>query len=131
MPLIGLKGITREVKKLQALRDHVIKALPKELQPYCHSVYWSDSTLIVNITHQAALSKTRLLCPSLLKTLQHQGIQVKTLKFVIFFNSMTTATKPKSQKMTPAALEAFSTLAQATTDPDLKEALTNLLIAHK
>lgn len=127
----SLGKIARTVQELRALHAKIIKGLPPPLQSYCHSVYWSEDNLVLNITHHAALSKIRLLCPNLLNVLQQQGIPVRKIKPTIFFLPSHAPTGDKMQKMTPAALKAFEELAQTVTDPALKKAIATLLNAHK
>lgn len=129
MPSLGV--ISRTVQELRTLHAKVIKALPPLLQSYCYSVYWSEDSLVLNITQHAALSKIRLLCPNLLTVLQQQGVAVRKIKPTIFFLPNQTATLDKPQRMTPAALKAFEELSQTVTDPALKKAIASLLAANK
>lgn len=127
----SLGKIVRTVQELGTLHTKVIRGLPPPLQSYCHSVYWSEDHLVLNITHHAALSKIRLLCPNLLSVLQQQGIAVRKIKPTIFFLPNQAPTGHKAHHMTPAALKAFEELAQTVTDPALKKAITTLLAANK
>lgn len=114
---------------LSTLHAFVTEALPKALRAYCHSVYWSEKTLIINMTNSAVMSKVRQLSPGLVRTLQEKKVDVMVIRPVMFFDQPKPAsTKP--QKMSPAALQAFQTLKQSVSDPQLKEAITALLAAH-
>lgn len=127
----ALARIETSLRALHALHAIVSNSLPVSLRPYCHSVYWSEQTLVINITNSTAMSKIRQLCPRLLETLQQQGIDVKKIKSMIFFTHSKPTAPPKAQRMTPAALQAFQHLQQSISDPGLQQALSALLNAHQ
>jgi hypothetical protein len=127
-PLASIKSTLHHLHSLHAT---LIQALPEALRVYCHSVYWSEKKLILNITNSTAMSKIRQLCPDLVKLLQAQGVELTKIKPVRFFEIQQAAASPKIQKMTPAALKAFQHLQQNVSDTRLKQALTTLLKAHR
>ena len=127
----ALGQVEARLHHLHLLHAMVIKALPLALRPDCHSVYWSEKILVINITRTTAISKIRQLCPSLVESLQQQGVELKKIRPKIFFDHNKPVSPSKVHRMTSAALAAFQQLEQRVTDPGLKQAISSLLEAHQ
>jgi hypothetical protein len=118
------------VNRLRVIHAIVLKALPKSLQPYCDSVYFSNQTLIINITNNAALGKIRQYHDVLRQALEEKNVTPTEIKTVRYFKE-TPLSPVKTHRMTPAALEAFQQLQESVTDLSLKEAIMHLLASHE
>lgn len=127
-PLTTIKNVLHQLYTLHAT---ILQALPEALRKYCHSVYWSKQTLMINITNSTAMSKIRQLCPQLLILLQEQGITLTSLKPVRFFEIKKSDPPLKIHHMTPAALQAFQNLQHTLSDTLLKQAIDTLIKAHQ
>ncbi len=120
------------VGELQQVLLLVRQAAPPELAPLCQGVAWSGTTLIVGIPHSAAATRLRMATPAILSALQEAGWHATAiLPRVQVSLNQEKPQRTKRVKMPEAAQDAFSDLAGQLENPELREAVLNLLQHQK
>ncbi|WP_052190455.1 MULTISPECIES: DciA family protein [Chitinibacter] len=127
-----LKRLVRQLDQYQQLLQIVRSALSPEVARVCQGVAWSGSTLLVAVPGSAAAARLRQSEPDILAALDRAGVHATAIRAKVQValqqgNPMQT----KTLRMTEPAKAAFSALAEEVSDPDLKQALSNLLRHHR
>jgi hypothetical protein len=124
-----LSHLKSQARQLDAIHQRILAQLPATLRKHCHHVYWSGSTLIIQISSSAALGKIRQMQGRLLSALQEDKIPVTEIKPVMAVPEYRPAIV-KSFKMTPVAQRTLSNIAEHVNDTSLKKAITTLIKKH-
>lgn len=123
-----LSRIVERVAALNQVLAVIRRAAPPELAPHFQGVAWSGSTLLVAVTSSAVAGRLRMAAPALLAALCDAGWQATAIRpKVQVVLQRENSKRTKQLSLPPAALDAFTGLAQTVENTELREAIQDLL----
>ena len=121
-----LQGLTRQVKRLSALKATLADALPANLAASVALAVSETGELVLYADNGAVATKLKHLTPRILVFLRQRGIEATGIRVQMQVSIRHNPLPQKQISLSPAGCSAIRELAQRVENPPLKSALERL-----
>jgi hypothetical protein len=121
-----LQGLTRQVKRLSALKATLADALPANLAASVALAVSETGELVLYADNGAVATKLKHLTPRILVFLRQRGIEATGIRVQMQVSIRHNPLPQKQISLSPAGCKAIRELAQRVESPPLKSALERL-----
>lgn len=129
----GVQRLLDRAQRLAELEKRVLASLPSSLAPHCRVANLRSGVLVL-LTDSAALnSKLRFLLPRLTSQLRSEPELAELTRIELRVAPLASprASRPVQRTLSDSSAELLRSSAEATTDPELRQALQRLARRHR